>query len=93
MSDLLFIDHMPYLGGGNPESLLYALDTVGGRDLQHSGGCEPPSPLDYLNAGFAQEDADAAYQLPNDARLSRLDGRPVWLYLAFEPQAISLCVL
>ena len=28
MSDLLFIDHMPYLGGGNPESLLYALEAV-----------------------------------------------------------------
>jgi cyclase len=28
MSDLLFIGHMPYLGGGNPESLLHALETV-----------------------------------------------------------------
>ena len=28
MSDLLFIGHMPYLGGGNPESLLHALDAV-----------------------------------------------------------------
>ena len=28
MSDLLFIGHMPYLGGGNPESLLHALEAV-----------------------------------------------------------------
>jgi cyclase len=28
MSDLLFIGHMPYLGGGNPESLLHALQAV-----------------------------------------------------------------
>jgi hypothetical protein len=28
MSDLLFIGHHPYLGGGNPESLLHALEAV-----------------------------------------------------------------
>jgi len=28
MSDLLFIGHQPYLGGGNPESLLHALEAV-----------------------------------------------------------------
>jgi cyclase len=28
MSDLLFIEHQPYLGGGNPESLIHALQAV-----------------------------------------------------------------
>jgi glyoxylase-like metal-dependent hydrolase (beta-lactamase superfamily II) len=95
MSDLLFIDHQPYLGGGDPESLLHVLEAV--ADLaprQLVPGHGPVGTADSLTQmgqyvrtldGLARrmvEDGEAEETIDTMAIPEPYDG---WLFSAFFP--------
>jgi glyoxylase-like metal-dependent hydrolase (beta-lactamase superfamily II) len=95
MSDLLFIDHMPYLGGGNPESLVHALETV--SDLEPRlvlPGHGPVGTVESLSvlAGYVRTlDAMAREMVEDGVPEETIDEMAVpepyadWLFAAFFP--------
>jgi cyclase len=95
MSDLLFTEHMPYLGGGNPESLPSALDAV--ADLAPSlllPGHGPVGTAESLSvlAQYVRTLDGMAHKMVEDAIAEEtIDEMPMgeayadWLFTAFFP--------
>jgi glyoxylase-like metal-dependent hydrolase (beta-lactamase superfamily II) len=95
MSDLLFIEHQPYLGGGNPESMLQILDAV--ADLAPKllvPGHGPVGAVDSL-AGMGRYvrtlDGLARKMIEEGEAEETIDAMPIpqpydgWLFAAFFP--------
>jgi glyoxylase-like metal-dependent hydrolase (beta-lactamase superfamily II) len=95
MSDLLFIEHMPYLGGGNPESLLYALDAVADLAprllLPGHGPVGTVESLSVLAKYVRTLDGMARKMVEDGVPEETIDGMQVpepyadWLFAAFFP--------
>jgi cyclase len=95
MSDLLFVGHHPYLGGGSPESLLHALQEV--SDLGPSvlvPGHGPVGPADSLMAmsRYVHTLDDLARQMVQDGEAEQaIDETAIpepydeWLFSSFFP--------
>ena len=95
MSDLLFIEHMPYLGGGNPESLLHALETVSDLEprllLPGHGPVGTAESLSVLAQYVRTLDGMARKMVEDGGAEEKIDEMPVpepyadWLFAAFFP--------
>ena len=95
MSDLLFIGHQPYLGGGDPEKLLRALDAVSDLDpellVPGHGPVGTPDSLDQMGQYVRTLDGLARKMVEDGEPEEAIDAMAIpapyddWLFAAFFP--------
>jgi cyclase len=95
MSDLLFIEHQPYLGGGDPDRLLQILDQVAALDPQvlvpGHGPVGTPAALQGMKQYIRTLDGLAREMVAAGEPEANVDHMPMpepygdWLFAAFFP--------